>query len=115
VTLVESHPVALEQLHAARAKLDATQVEIIAGEAMAAIRRWPSASLDLVLLDPPFDSSLGPAALGAARRVLDVGGFVYYEAAAPLAQGAIDEVGLTLVRAGVAGRVAFHLLGRATA
>lgn len=115
VTLVESHPAALEQLRATCAKLDAAQVEVVAGEAMAVVGRWPPASFDLVLLDPPFDSDLGPRALLAARRLLNEGGFVYYEAAAPLAQGAVDELGLALVRAGVAGRVAFHLLARAAA
>ena len=115
VTLVESHPAALEQLRATRAKLDATQVEIVAGEALAVIGRWPPASFDLVLLDPPFESGLGSGALAAAQRVLGEGGLVYYEAATPLAPATVDELGLTIVRAGVAGRVAFHLLGRAAA
>jgi len=115
VALVESHPAALAQLRATRAKLDATQVEVIAGDGMAVIGRWPAASFDLVMLDPPFDSNLGPGALVAARRVLAEGGLIYYEAAAPLAPDAVDEVGLAVVRSGVAGRVAFHLLGRAAA
>lgn len=115
VTLIESHPVALTHLHTVRTKLGAIQIEIISGDALSIIDRWPAAAFDLVLLDPPFDAGLGPAALEAARRVLADDGLIYYEGATPLPAEQAKALDLDIVRAGRAGRVAFHLLAKAAA
>lgn len=110
VTLVESHPAALAQLRAAQTRLEATQIEIVAGDAIAFASRQAPGSYDIVLLDPPFDSTLGSPALSAVRRLLTEHGLVYYETSTPLAAGDAAALGYTVVRAGRAGRVAFHLL-----
>lgn len=114
VVLVESHPRALERLRATQARLAATQVQIVAGDALAQAARWPAASFDLVFLDPPFASSLQAPALAAARRLLADGGLVYLETPQPLTPAAADAAGLEIVRSGRAGRVAFHLLRQRT-
>jgi 16S rRNA (guanine(966)-N(2))-methyltransferase RsmD len=114
VVLVESHPRALERLRATQARLAATQVQIVAGDALAQAARWPAASFDLVFLDPPFESPLQAPALGAARRLLADGGLIYLEAPQPLSPAAAEAAGLEIVRSGRAGRVAFHLLRQRT-
>jgi 16S rRNA (guanine(966)-N(2))-methyltransferase RsmD len=110
VTLVESNPLALEALRATQARLDARQVEIVAGDALAVAARLPAGVFDIVFLDPPFDASLQHPALAAARRLLAVDGLIYLEAPVALTPGEVQECGLEVVRAGHAGRVAFHLL-----
>jgi 16S rRNA (guanine(966)-N(2))-methyltransferase RsmD len=114
VVLVESHPRALERLRTTQARLAATQVQIVAGDALAQAARWPAASFDLVFLDPPFASSLQAPALAAARRLLADGGLIYLETPRPLTPAAADAAGLEIVRSGRAGRVAFHLLRQRT-
>jgi 16S rRNA (guanine(966)-N(2))-methyltransferase RsmD len=114
VVLVESHPRALERLRTTQARLAATQVQIVAGDALAQAAWWPAASFDLVFLDPPFASSLQAPALAAARRLLADGGLIYLETPRPLTPAAADAAGLEIVRSGRAGRVAFHLLRQRT-
>ena len=110
VTLVESNALALEGLRATRARLDARQVEIVAGEALAVAARLPAGVFDIVFLDPPFEASLQHPALAAARRLLATDGLIYLESPVALTPGDLQEAGLEAVRAGHAGRVAFHLL-----
>jgi 16S rRNA (guanine966-N2)-methyltransferase len=61
-----------------------------------------------VLLDPPFDAGLLPAALQAAQRLAVADGFVYAESGEPLP--AELPAGLRLHRQGRAGAVHFALL-----
>jgi len=110
VTMVESHALALDGLRATRARLHAHQVEIIAGDALAVAGRLPDGAFDMVFLDPPFEASLRHAALVAARRLLAAHGLIYLEAPSTLTPAEAQESGFELVRAGHAGRVAFHLL-----
>ncbi|MET0279880.1 MAG: 16S rRNA (guanine(966)-N(2))-methyltransferase RsmD, partial [Steroidobacteraceae bacterium] len=51
------------------------------GDALAFLRAQPPASFDLILLDPPFESTLLAPALAAAGRhdLLAAGGFCYVE------------------------------------
>ena len=112
VTLVERDPRLLAHLRALRERLHATQVEIVAGDALAAARRWPDASFDLIMLDPPFEAGLTDSALAAARRLLAEDGLVYLESGAPLGDAQASAQGFGIVRAGRAGRVHFHLLQR---
>jgi 16S rRNA (guanine(966)-N(2))-methyltransferase RsmD len=114
VTLVEQNHALLAQLQKIRGKLGATQVEVLAGDALAVARRWPDASFDLVMLDPPFDSGLLAPALSAAARLTRPGGLVYVESGEPLAEAAVAALGLEPVRTARAGRVRFHLLRRAS-
>jgi len=110
VLLVESNPVALQNLHAVRQRLDAMQTEIIAGDGLAVATRMAPSSFDVVFLDPPFDAGLQRPALAAARRLVTPAGWIYLESPEPLAATEAAAAGLEVVRASRAGRVAFHLL-----
>lgn len=58
VTLVERDPVALAQLRANRDLLDAGQVEIETGDAVAWLERGPVRAYDIVFVDPPYADHL---------------------------------------------------------
>lgn len=109
VTLVERAPALLTGLRALRDKLGAHQVEVMAGDALATAARLPAASLDLVFVDPPYDSGLLDPALRMAGRLLAPGGLIYAESNAPL-DAAAAAAGLTVVRVSRAGAVHFYLL-----
>jgi 16S rRNA (guanine(966)-N(2))-methyltransferase RsmD len=115
VTLVERDPRVVAALVALRQRLNAVQVEVLAGDAFTAAARFAPASFDIVLLDPPFDAGLQSPALATARRVVNADGFVYLESPAPLTPEAAAAAGFDIVRAERAGRVAFHLLRPASA
>jgi len=120
VTLVEREPRLLANLRALCARLHATSVEIVAGDAFTVARRLSAAGFDLIFLDPPFatdptDAGLVDAALAAAQRLLAAEGLVYLESATPLDDGRAAAAGFVIVRAARAGRVFFHLLRRADA
>lgn len=115
VVLVESHPAALDGLRATRTRLLASQVEILAGDALAVAAALPAASFDIVFLDPPFAASLQRPALDASRRLVAPAGWIYLEAPEPLAAGEAAHAGLEVVRSARAGRVGFHLLRPASA
>ena len=93
VLMVEKHPRAFEVLTQSAEQLQAEQVRLYAGGAMSLIENLPADSLDLVFVDPPFDSNLGGPALerldrqGCVRR----GGFVYVESPASAQIIAPDE------------------------
>ncbi len=110
VTLVERAPRLLAGLRALRERLGASNVEIVAGDALTVARGFDAASFDLVLLDPPFDAGLVEPALAAALRLLAPGGLAYVESGAALTGAAAAGAGFTIVRAARAGRVHFHLL-----
>lgn len=84
VLMIEKHPRALEVLRQSIEQLQAEQVTLKSGGAMSLIESLPPDSLDLVFVDPPFDSNLGGLVLerldkqGCVRR----GGFVYVESPA---------------------------------
>ena len=86
VLMVEKHPQALEVLRQSIGQLQAEQVTLRAGGAMSLIEELSPDSLDLVFVDPPFDSNLGKAVLERLDRQGCVrhGGFVYVESPASL-------------------------------
>jgi 16S rRNA (guanine(966)-N(2))-methyltransferase RsmD len=110
VVLVEQRKEAAAALRALRERLHCAAVDVVEGEALTAAARLPGASLDLVLLDPPFGSGLLAPALAAAARLLRPGGLIYAEAQAPLGEEDGQALGLEPVRTGQAGAVHFHLL-----
>ena len=110
VLLVERQPQLLRLLRALQAKLQAAQVEIVAGEALAVAAGLPRASFDVVFLDPPFGAGLLWPAVDAVRPLLAAGGLVYAETDAPIATDDAAAKGLEVVRSARAGRVCFHLL-----
>jgi 16S rRNA (guanine(966)-N(2))-methyltransferase RsmD len=110
VVLVERAPALLAQLRGLRDKLQAHQVDIVAGDALTVAASFPAASFDLVFVDPPYGSGMLDPALAAARRLLAPGGLIYAEDDAPLDPARVSAAGLTVVRASRAGAVCFHLL-----
>ena len=81
VLLCEQDADLIAQLQKAKAKLSADAVRIERGNGVTALERVPAGSLQLVLLDPPFENpALYEPALRAAARALHPDGAVYLEA-----------------------------------
>ncbi|MHB1198559.1 MAG: 16S rRNA (guanine(966)-N(2))-methyltransferase RsmD [Polaromonas sp.] len=110
VLLCEQDPALVLQLLAVQAKLHASMVKIERGDGLSALRRLNPGSMQLVLLDPPFESTQFDAALKAAAQAIGPTGLVYLEA--PRAWGDVEllPLGLRVHRSGKAGAVHFHLL-----
>jgi len=110
VVLVERDPALVASLNAAQQRLDAKNVRVEHADAVQWLARAAERSVDLVFLDPPFDSDLLAPALAAAAPVVGDGGFVYVEAPAAVDAEAAAALGLAPHRDGRAGAVHFHLL-----
>ncbi|MGZ8994727.1 MAG: 16S rRNA (guanine(966)-N(2))-methyltransferase RsmD [Burkholderiaceae bacterium] len=110
VTLVESNRQLAEQLTRIKHRLAAAEIEIVAGDALAVAARLPSASFEVVFIDPPFDSGLLASALAATARLVTKDGLIYVEAGTPVEESLLSRHQLYLARSGRAGRVHFHLL-----
>ena len=84
VLMVEKHPQAFAVLRESVEQLQAEQVSLHAGGAMSFIESLAADCLDLVFVDPPFDSNLGGLVLErlAAQGCVRHGGFVYVESPA---------------------------------
>ncbi len=114
VVLLESAGPLAGALRANATRLKATQVEVVAGDAIAWLRQHAGQAWDVIFLDPPFaQPALFDQALAAARAMLAPNGFIYLEA--PRAWGAheLEPMGLNVYRHGRAGQVFFHLLNGA--
>lgn len=114
VVLVDTSPQVLDALRRAKDALGAGQVEIRGGDALGMARTLARAGsrFDLVLVDPPFASDLGGAALALAEDLLSNEGLVYYESSQALRAETLVDSGLALLRADRAGDVFYHLLQR---
>ena len=111
VLLVEQHPRLAQALAAAKERLGAAAVRVERGDGVAALARLAPGSLDLVLLDPPFDApDLAAAALAAAARAVRPGGFVYLETPSPCPPETLAAHGLAAHRHLKAGAVVAQLL-----
>lgn len=113
VQLVESDAALVAQLHTLQQRLQATAMRVQRGDGVAALKQAAPASLDLVLLDPPFDSDLFNPALQAAAQAVAADGFVYLEAPRAWADEELAAWGLAVHRHLKAGAVHAHLLRRA--
>ncbi|OGA98705.1 MAG: 16S rRNA (guanine(966)-N(2))-methyltransferase RsmD [Burkholderiales bacterium RIFCSPHIGHO2_12_FULL_69_20] len=113
VLLLERDPVLVASLRASQVRLNATTLRIELADALAWMARCAPARFDLVLIDPPFDAGLQPAALAAAAPLLADGGCLYLESPASLAAAEMP-AGFALLRHGRAGLVHYHLLRRST-
>lgn len=111
VTLVEANPRVAKQLRDNQYRLDAAQVRVVQGDAFAVAAQMPTASFDVVFLDPPFaEDWLGPA-LEHAARLTRPGGAVYVETDhALIGPDAPIPASLEVIRQARAGAVHFHLL-----
>lgn len=112
VLLVEQERALVARLEATKLRLQATMVQIRRADGVATLAAMAPASMDLVLLDPPFDAALFEPALGAAVRVVRPGGFIYLEAPLPWSEDMVAPWNLALVRHLKAGAVHAHLLRR---
>lgn len=112
VQLVESDAGLVAQLHTLQQRLQATAVRVQRGDGVAALKQAAPGSLDLVLLDPPFDSDFFTPALQAAAQALTAQGFVYLEAPRVWADDELAAWGLAVHRYLKAGAVHAHLLRR---
>ena len=115
VLLVEREPALVRSLRESQRRLGAAGLRVEAGDGLVFMRRAAPQSLELVLLDPPFDAGLSEQALTAAAPLVVAGGYVYLEAGRAVEEATLPALGLRLHRAGRAGMVHFHLLQRAAA
>jgi 16S rRNA (guanine966-N2)-methyltransferase len=115
VLLCEQDPALVLQLKAVQAKLTADMCRIERGDGLSALKRVSPGSLQLVLLDPPFESALFESALKAAAQAIGPTGVVYLEAPKPWGDEDLAPLGLQVHRSGKAGAVHFHLLAKAGA
>ncbi len=112
VVMVESHPAALRNLQAVREKLDAQQVTVRRGDALAHLRAG-GAPFQLIFLDPPYHLGLLPQLLPACRPLLAPGGLVYAESDAAFAEPPAAWLeGWQVLRSDKAGQVFFAVLRR---
>ncbi len=112
VVLVESAPALVDQLNEAKSRLRADTVRVVCGDGVAWLRQQAAGKLDLVLLDPPFDSQLFKPALDAAARAVAAHGLIYLEAPKRWPDDQLPGLGLTLHRQLKVGMVFAHLLKR---
>lgn len=85
-------------------------VRVERGDGVSLLRRLSPGSMQLVFLDPPFESPLFEPALKAAAQALHETGFVYLEAPKAWTDEELAAAGLQVHRFGKAGAVHFHLL-----
>jgi 16S rRNA (guanine(966)-N(2))-methyltransferase RsmD len=110
VVLCEQDPALVVQLKTIQAKLQASMVKVERGDGLSVLRRMAPGSLQLVLLDPPFESNSFESALKAAAQAISPTGVVYLEAPKPWLDEDLQALGLQVQRSGKAGAVHFHLL-----
>jgi 16S rRNA (guanine(966)-N(2))-methyltransferase RsmD len=113
VLLLERDAALVASLRDSQARLKVTTLRIEPADALGWMARCAPARFDLVLLDPPFDAGLQPAALVAAAPLVADGGCLYLESPAALGAAEIP-AGFALLRHGRAGLVHYHLLRRST-
>jgi 16S rRNA (guanine(966)-N(2))-methyltransferase RsmD len=112
VLLVEQDAALVVQLKRVQAQLKADAIQVVRGDAVAALRHAPAGSLELIFLDPPFDSEFFEAAVQAAVPALAAAGFLYLEAPRRWSDEQLQALGLQLHRHLKAGMVHAHLLKR---
>ena len=110
VILCEQDGALADKLKASQIKLKADAVKVERGDGVSLLRRLSASSLQLVFLDPPYESNAFEAALKAAAAAIGVPGFVYLEAPKPWTDVDLAPLGLAVHRFGKAGAVHFHLL-----
>lgn len=113
VQLVESDTSLVAQLHVLQQRLKATAVRVQRGDGISTIKQAAPGSLDLILIDPPFEGSFVEPALQAAALAVADQGFIYLETPTAYGEEQLAPLGLVLYRHLKAGAVHAHLLQRA--
>ena len=115
VQLVELNSALVDELKRTQTQLQASAVQVLRGDGVAALRQAAPASLDVIFIDPPFDAPLFEPALGACARPLAPEGLVYLEAPTLWTDDLLSPMGLVVHRHLKAGAVHAHLLKLAAA
>jgi 16S rRNA (guanine(966)-N(2))-methyltransferase RsmD len=115
VQLVENDMALVAQLNQVRSHLKADAVQVTRGDGVSVLRHAMAGSLDLIFLDPPFDSDMFQPAILAAAQAVAPSGWVYLEAPGKFTDEQLQPVGLQVHRHLKAGMVHAHLLQRLTA
>ena len=115
VLLCEQDAALVTQLQALKTRLKSDAVKIERGDGLSALKRLNAGSIQLVFLDPPFDSPVFESALTAAAKSLVPTGLVYLEAPRTWTNEELQPLGLQIHRSSKAGAVHFHLLVKADA
>lgn len=115
VQLVDNDPALVAQLKSVVEQLKLTGVQVLRGDGLAALRQALPASLEVVFLDPPFNSEVFDAAVLAAGQAVAANGFVYLESPTRWTDERLQPARLQVVRYLKAGAVHAHLLRRTVA
>jgi 16S rRNA (guanine966-N2)-methyltransferase len=115
VLLCEQDPQLALKLKALQERLQAASVRVERGDGVGLLRRQSPGSMQLVFIDPPFESTLFEPALKAAADAIAPQGLVYLEAPRSWTAEELAPLGLTIWRSSKAGAVHFHLLARPAA
>ena len=113
VYVCEQDPVLVDKLKALQVKLKADMLKIERGDGVGLLRRLSPGSMQLIFLDPPYESNLFEPSLKASGQLVSDNGFVYLEAPRPWEDEELAPFGLKVHRFGKAGAVHFHLLVKA--
>ena len=112
VRLIEHDGALVEQLKQVQLQLQAGMTQVVRGDGVTALKQLTPASMDLILLDPPFDSGHYESALQASGRAVSAQGFVYLEAPTAWTDAQLEPARLVVHRHLKAGAVHAHLLRR---
>ena len=112
VLLCEQDPALAAQLKIVQMRLKADKVRIERGDGLSALKRLDAGRMQLVLIDPPFDSNVFEPALRAAALAISPTGLVYLEAPRAWPDEELLPLGLKIHRSAKAGAVHFHLLAK---
>ncbi len=118
VTMVERHPKLVRSLEAVKARLGADAVTVVRADVVAWLRATPVQAQDLVLLDPPYHEGWLERLLPTLQNWIGPEGRIYAECEFAISDAWLQAggaAGLAVMRAGRAGQVHYHLLGRAPA
>jgi 16S rRNA (guanine966-N2)-methyltransferase len=115
VLICEQDPVLLEKIKTLQGKLKADAIRLERGDGVSLLRRLSPGSMQLLFLDPPYESALFEPALKAAAQAVHETGFVYLEAPKAWTDEELGALGLKVHRFGKAGAVHFHLLTKGAA
>ena len=110
VLVFEQDAALADKLKALQIKLKASMVKVERGDGVSLLRRVNPGSLQLVFLDPPYESNQFEGALKAAALAIGATGFIYLEAPRAWTDEELVHLGLKVHRFGKAGAVHFHLL-----
>ena len=115
VQLVEHDAALVAQLKRVQIQLQADAVQVTRGDGVVVLRQALVGSLNLIFIDPPFDSNVFDAAVLAAAKAVAPAGFVYLEAPKKWTDEELLPMGLQVHRHLKAGMVHAHLLKRLAA